>query len=645
MDSQPPQAFYVPHLNRSANIPLRYDNSRKCSIVLWRDVERFCPHARYAMVGEDIVPFLSDDDFNEYVDQLHSTAPLAPHQASASNHPNPSPRPTIASVPSLPSTALGPTQSENRTGPKEGCSSTAYPPSRAKFSPACNLALSMSNPSSVFNIKIGTASGSNTATETLYLSATAATTGLDSILGSQVVPSALVTRQEGITIAHSEGQSSIDVKARVEKYSKHLRESEWHEAPSPRLFIVMPAASASEGYLLYWLCEDFSSGDLIPHLTHEPGIELRRPGQFFRTYGEMLLIGLYLFKATKDIITDDGGWYDQGMSFLTRDLGCPRELAELDINRMINRLHESLSSHGISGKMAQTASESLPQNSDDMYGIRYFLKNRSFSSKLSNERHHGLYRLVGDEGNIQWICSTHFYQARSEDFDPPFIQHILKDYGAYDVQRGLVAAQVRSKTAANAMNCIYDAAVREFDSVSEFSLHLGWEASDPDLDELCSTVAGFNLVSVVLTSPNLRQMQPVLANPIRHIFKCNRIQSFGLGNLCEDRMLFDSLLLAKRSPKLKSLRLALDAKGWDCQAIKENFDRILGNLPVMEKLDVAWDEIEQVSHLESALRSFAAGMCQAHKVTMRGETQEVTLILDHSEHLATHSSLFWTRIP
>ncbi|KAF9937531.1 hypothetical protein BGZ67_001208 [Mortierella alpina] len=430
---------------------------------------------------------------------------------------------------------------------------------------------------------------------------------------------------------------------RAKKYTKHLRESEWHEAPSPRLFIVLPVASATEGYLFYWLCEDFSSGDLIPHLIHEPGIDLRSPNQFFRTYGEILLLGLYLFKSTKDISTDDERWYDQGISFLGRELCCSHKEAEVEIDRMIKNLQRSLSSHGMSGNLAKTASESLAL-SNDVYGIRSFLEKRRFSSSLSNERHHGLYRLVGEEGNIQWICSTHFYQARSEDFDPPFIQHILKDYGAYDVQRGLIAARVRSKPAAKAMNSIYDAAIKEFDSVSEFSLHLGWEATDPDLDELCSAVAEFNLVSVVVTSLDLRQRQSVIAKPIRHIFKCKRMQSFGLGTLCERRKLFDSLLLARRSSKLKSLRLALNAKGWDCQAIKENVDRVIGSLPTLETLDVRWDELEQVPHLESSLRSFAAGLCETHRVTMRGQTQEVTLTVDDFMQRSTQSSLLWTCI-
>ncbi|KAF9950491.1 hypothetical protein BGZ70_001339 [Mortierella alpina] len=548
-------------------------------------------------------------------------------------------RPASASSSGLSSTVSGPSQNETSLNSREGSGGGYESASRAEFSTISNITLSVPNPSPVSNISISTAGGSNP-TQTLYLSATA--TGTDPIGDTLDVSRQSTTGEDDTTIAHEADQASMDIDARVKRYTKYLRESEWHEAPSPRLFIVLPVSTASKGYIFYWLCEDFSCGELIPHLTHEPGIELNSPDQFFSTYGEILQFGLHLFKSTKGIIIDgDERWYNQGIRFLGRELSWTCEQVELSIDSMIKLLQVRLFSRG---GPPQTRSEALPQFKDDLYGIQSFLSKRQFSSGMSKEEHHGLFRLVGKEGNIQWVCSTHFYTQRSCNFDPPFIQRVLRDYGSYDVQRGLIAARVHSKAAANAMSSIYDAVIRGLNCVSEFSLHLAWEATDPDLDELCCAVAGFNLVSVVVTSTDLRKRQSAIAKPIKHIFERNRIQSFGLGSFCESQRVFDSLLLAKRSSKLRSLRLALNTKGWDSRAIKEHVDRVIGKLPLLDDLEVMWDELEQVPHLESSLRSFAAGVQRPLSVTMKGQTQEVTLYANVFVPLRTPSSLRWSPV-
>ena len=47
------------------SIPTRLDTKSGVRIVLWRDIQRCFEHARYILCGQDVVLFLTDDNFEE----------------------------------------------------------------------------------------------------------------------------------------------------------------------------------------------------------------------------------------------------------------------------------------------------------------------------------------------------------------------------------------------------------------------------------------------------------------------------------------------------------------------------------------------------------------------------------------------------
>ncbi|KAK3815379.1 MAG: hypothetical protein J3Q66DRAFT_441512 [Benniella sp.] len=69
MSEVPSQLFRTQSSSKVVSIPTRLDTKSGTRIVLWRDVQRFFEHAKYIMCGQDMVLFLTDDDFEELVPQ------------------------------------------------------------------------------------------------------------------------------------------------------------------------------------------------------------------------------------------------------------------------------------------------------------------------------------------------------------------------------------------------------------------------------------------------------------------------------------------------------------------------------------------------------------------------------------------------
>ena len=65
---RPVQAFRVSgaESSQTINIHTRLDNKTGQQVVLWKDVLQVFEHAKYISDGSMTIPFLADDDFEEY---------------------------------------------------------------------------------------------------------------------------------------------------------------------------------------------------------------------------------------------------------------------------------------------------------------------------------------------------------------------------------------------------------------------------------------------------------------------------------------------------------------------------------------------------------------------------------------------------
>ncbi|KAG0214286.1 hypothetical protein BGX28_002394 [Mortierella sp. GBA30] len=414
----------------------------------------------------------------------------------------------------------------------------------------------------------------------------------------------------------------------LDAYIEHIRTSEWHEAPSPRLFIVIPYGETQENYRFYWLCEYFDSHNRpIPHLIGNPWFELDKPKEFFMMYGETLLLSLLLFKASKTK-TDQDNWfsYSDGIDTLHMDLDMSEEDIETSLDLMIVRVQQYIPISSEPSVVWEAISRVPCPAKQDLYGIQSFFITTQNNVRTSMENHHGHFRSVGKEGHVQWICASHFNICH-ESLDPRKMNTLLHDYGgAYNDRRGLITARLCSGTLAHKLKYMYDSEIGTKGCVSELSLHLGWDATDHDLDDISSCVSSMNMVSVVLTSKNFCQNQSSISQLIKSILLRDeiRIQSFGLGNLCDHRKQVNSVWLTKRSASRKSLWLALDAEKWGRSRVKRDFIRAIRE----QGLQVACDTLEQMPYLEASLRNLAAGFHEKHTVTFASETQVVVLTID-----------------
>jgi hypothetical protein len=65
MSAIPSQAFRSRLSSETILIPTRHDNKSGQRIVLWKDILRYFEHAKCLMHGQEMVLFLTDDEFEE----------------------------------------------------------------------------------------------------------------------------------------------------------------------------------------------------------------------------------------------------------------------------------------------------------------------------------------------------------------------------------------------------------------------------------------------------------------------------------------------------------------------------------------------------------------------------------------------------
>ncbi|KAF9357776.1 hypothetical protein BGX26_003084 [Mortierella sp. AD094] len=461
-----------------------------------------------------------------------------------------------------------------------------------------------------------------------------------------------------------------DIQSRVVEYMEQMESLAWHEAPMPRLFIVLPKTfisgdtreSAARDFRLFWMCEyscdhpdgaeDHSGHGSTPYLQHtHQGFELDQPSELFKRYGVHLLLNLQLFMYSKRSLTagndpqrsprrKSGLSYDQGVEFLQNALGMRKEQIERSLNWMVDYLFsrtlestmESQLLHVLDGEI-QKPPKLTP---DDLVQLRSFI-----SLPPNGPGTYGtLYRSVDDDGHVQWVCSTHFYELHPFFF-PEYIHEAVRNCGGYDYAQGnelitgLYSAQTGSIGARPRSNIealhLYSALVAGSKCVPEICLRFHWNVALEDMRLIRDAVVNFGVVSLSLMGPGFRHASAAHSELMIQIMMLPRIQMLALDSAQAVLKHVHPLLLTKQFPGLRALHLQLDAGTGDLDDIASGLTSAIVNSPNIKELSITWEEFEEVLDIETFLRRIAANRSQPIYVILKVRRQEITLTINNEE--------------
>ncbi|KAF9173133.1 hypothetical protein BGX21_009201 [Mortierella sp. AD011] len=444
-----------------------------------------------------------------------------------------------------------------------------------------------------------------------------------------------------------------DIQGRVVEYMEQLESLTWHEAPMPRLFIILPKTfisgdtrgSAASDFRLFWMCEysydhpdgaeDCSGHGSNSYLQHtHQGFELNQPLELFR----------------KSLTTENdhqasprrktGLSYDQGVEFLQNAFGMPKEQIEHSLNWMIDYLFSRTLESTMENQLLHVLDGEIQKppklTPDDLVQLRSFI-----SLPPNGPGTYGnLYRSVDDDGHVQWVCSTHFYELHPF-FSPEYIHEALQKCGGYDyahgseLASGLYNAQTGSIGARPRSNIealhLYSALVAGIKCVPEVCLRFHWNVALEDMGLIRDAVVNFGVVSLSLMGPGLRHASAAHSELMVQIMMLPRIQMLALDSAQAILKHTHPLLLTKQFPGLRALHLQLDAGAGDLDDIASGLTSAIVNSPNITELSINWEEFEEVLDIETFLRKIATNRPQAICVVLKVRMQEVTLTINNEE--------------
>ncbi|KAF9114309.1 hypothetical protein BGX27_011210 [Mortierella sp. AM989] len=461
-----------------------------------------------------------------------------------------------------------------------------------------------------------------------------------------------------------------DVQGRVLEYMEQLESSSWHEAPMPRLFIVLPTTfksgdtqeSAASGFRLFWMCEyscdhpdgaeDYSGNGSTPYLqdTH-PGFELDKPSELFQQFGVHLLLNLQLFMYSRRNLATGGEahlsarrgsdlGYDQGIEFLRKALKMDKEKVERSLSWMIDYLFSRTLESTVEGQLLPGLDRTInkpPQlTPDDLIRLRTFIR----LPPTGPGTYGTLYRSVDDDGHVQWVCSTHFYELHPFFF-PEYIHEAARNCGGYDyaqdveVTQGLYSSQTGSigalpRNNIEALN-LYSALVAGSGCVPEMCLRFQWNVTLEDIVLIRDAILNFGVVSLGLTGPGLCEASPSHSEVMIQIMVHQRIQILALDSAQAILKHIHPLLLTKQFLGLRALHLQLKSSGRDSDDIGSGLTSVIANSPNIKELTVDWEEFEEVLNIQNFLERVAKDRPQPIYVILKIRQQEIALFINNEE--------------
>ncbi|KAF8938809.1 hypothetical protein BGZ58_000115 [Dissophora ornata] len=444
---------------------------------------------------------------------------------------------------------------------------------------------------------------------------------------------------------------------RHQEYVQDVQTLRWHEAPMPRLFIVLPSVFVDElspmhnTFRLFWMCEYTENDFTAPHMDLHPGFDLQQPAKFLEQYKDQLFWNFQLFRRSRDNILryyeslsesrndDPHGSYDQAIAFLQTTLDMTEAQVEMSLDMMTDYLRKNGADPDTTHALEESASpftslvwgvRRIPRlSAHDLVQLRSFLLhpgvNKSGIGEASN-----LYRTADEDGYVHWVCLSHFHHIYPFSvFSQTYMRNTNAHCGTYDMQKGQIVARPSSGMEARKLYGIMQTSPG---FVSELCLHIGWDATLEDLSYLCNAAVDFNISSLKLTGPGIYLVSTMQSERLLEILTHDRIQSFSLENAQGFLKNISPLFITCRFFGLRVLQLSLDTES--CASIQE-LDVIRRRLlwtiacsPNLKELDIVWYDMARVCNTWDFLVEMAKHPFQSLAIKMRLLEQEISTTID-----------------
>ncbi|KAG0007162.1 hypothetical protein BGZ65_001707 [Modicella reniformis] len=628
------------------NIVSRFDTRTERQIVLWKDVQTIFKNAQYIRRGEQALSFLVDDNFDELKPRrieaypgevlevvLESTNPVNSSTStsdSAFNQPETTPAPATQQ----------PLNDSDRGAPSQPPSSNS---GDARAADSRRASLRSRESFSERDARQGQHSrGSN-----------------NPVSQNDSEGSASPKSSEAFAQLRRP-QAFVNTAAvpRIQGYLTQVKSLEWHEAPAPRLFIVLPRTFVEEltpnysSYRLFWMCEYTNESSIAPHLDSHPGLDLDRPAEFFAKFGPHLLLNFQVFQYSRfNRFHEDGLKYlpdddphpgfDEAIWFLQNTLDMAKGEVELSLDIMIDHVRTIVDglpeiergSKSVGSYYSETwETENLPQLTPQNFTqLRSFLFKPGMR-KSSSEEVHGLYRSTDVEGHVHWLCHSHLEHVH------PFIkfgQTFMRNHGTpqYNTHAGQIIAEKGTPLAAR---LLYGILLSSPGFVSELIFHIGWEMTVEDLGHLRDVILRCRIVSLVLKGSDNHLTLPVHSQLISPTLAFSHIQSFTLENAQDVLKHVNPLSLTSSFTNLRTLRLTLKTNGQDLNAIRIRLLLVILNSPNLKILEVEWIEMEMVFTKEAFIWELAKRGFKNLSVHLKIQDQELSVLIDISQVRNVH---------
>ncbi|KAG0294811.1 hypothetical protein BGZ97_004966, partial [Linnemannia gamsii] len=520
------------------------------NIVYWEDIEQVFPSVKHIKNGNVTVSMMRDS---------HGASPLAnnPNNAPANaSIANPYTNPPAERPADAPTDAIlaNPHANPHTNTPVDA---PANPPANATVSPPVdtpadplasaptNLLVSpllptnapintpttevlLANPPSSSSAKGSERSSATELAESDPTLAIAAGTSVDhpSTESCQRFQNTVIHRLDAL---HDQGAMTLQIAQKVLELSEEMKarliliqskteailnqQLELAEYPIPRLFIVLPEELIKYDpgswfrtkFRLHFICEcgkhtepHNSKERHHLHLAKHEGYLIREPTKFFKKYGPFLLLMLELIKFGTSVA---GHVVPTLASLKVVELVDTVQQTVESVTAKINYSLECIDFADTEPRTEMTQ-QGLANYLSDVEGLEgvelrqlgSFLKTSEEENLLGN-----LYRMTTSDGHVKWVCHDHYRASYQEKYTQKIRDVVKLAQGEFDEQLGRIEIVLSSRFAA----AEFYNAISKAKGVLELIMHLSWDCTSSDLEELENALKQSRVLSFELATGSI----------------------------------------------------------------------------------------------------------------------------------------------
>ncbi|KAG0001393.1 hypothetical protein BGZ65_003534 [Modicella reniformis] len=651
------QAFLSRSTDEAIKIIARRDLKSGDHIVLWSDILSVFKNADYIMRGEFLVPFLTDENFDQVFplriayhsedvldvviadnEQVHSTREATeltkgsvPSRESK-HHDNRSfvklPTTGIAPTPTPATSAVADINTDNQ-------SIDIYSAAMPEDYQSILLTYTQQNSSSLQALVSGQAS--------IQQSMTGLQAEIDKNkeFREQLVQMKKEMDEKQDLILHMQQQALERLTIIQSQVQALLTQTyELHEYPIPRLFIVLPKEpgfrnklipAISESYRLYFLCECGShtmaeNSNTPPeiHLAIHEGYDLDKPAEFFKNYGSYVLSLMYMVKYG---ITAVG--------HAVPPLASLRILDGLDTaGEQLKFLEKNIALHDFHNTecVALAKFDNMALEGADLRRLESYLQVKDQKQVLGN-----LYRIVTAEGHVKWVCLDHYRINYRESTIQQLREVVELNHGRFVEEIGRIEIKIGSNIL---VKQFYDAVIRAH-GIQELDITLEWDATTDDVQALADAVSKANVIHLMVNGTYFKGATFYFfvnrgrrLDPILHLASKRRVRSLHLYGFDDffSRVGKDALASAEQF-RVFTMNLELPSEEKATQSYTEFLECCPPLTGLQLKLNrqysiakVIQDVFRKLHRLESLEIDYKKSF--ANVVIMKGNIHAITLIME-----------------